>query len=82
MQGLGEGGGRKRLGNSSLHPVSHYKPGTLWIINLPQAMTNAAVEPKLRSVVGINNMGRRPLGPYFVDMSVLAQEMDVFKDVS
>lgn len=66
-----------RLVNRSLHPVSHYKPGNLWAINLPQVMVSAAVKAKLRSVMGINNMDKRsPLRPYFVDVSELAQELE------
>lgn len=44
-------------------------------------MTNAAVKPKLRTVIGINNMDRRPLGLYFVDVPVVVQEMEVFKSI-
>lgn len=69
------GGGK--LGNTSLHPVSHCKPGSLWTINLPQVTADATVKAKLRSVTGINNMNRgRSLELHFVDVSGPAREMD------
>lgn len=69
------GGGK--LGNTSLGPVSHCKPGSLWTINLPQVLADATVKAKLRSVTGINNMNRgRSLELHFVNVSMPTREMD------